>query len=273
MEACHERTDAVEESDTSPSKDDNSDSRRRERKRRRKHDKKKNEKKKKHRHRRRQSSSSSSDDDDDDDGSFSTSSSSLRHKKHSKKKRKKSHNKKHHKKKKAKKESEKAADDSKPSFGKYGILKPSDRQRVQRSFEMWLLQVKGITSLPKYQESEYFEEYREDFNTATLPHPKYYDYDSWEMQEYQKQQQERGNKNESSVVTDERKHREFLRKQVQEAERAKFTAALSTLDSQKIADMRHQEQLKVEMEIAFRTGNRQKYNKLKEKLQPDEKKS
>jgi hypothetical protein len=137
---------------------------------------------------------------------------------------------------------------------------------------MWLSQVKGITSLPKYQESEYFEEYREDYNTATLPHPKYYDYDSWERQEYQKQLQERGSKNESAVLTDERAHRDMLRKQAQEAERAKFTAALSTLDAQKIAAMRHQEQMKVEMEIAFRTGNREKYSKLKEKLQPDEKK-
>lgn len=137
---------------------------------------------------------------------------------------------------------------------------------------MWLSQVKGITSLPKYQESEYFEEYREDYNTATLPHRKYYDYDSWEMQEYQKQQQLKGNTNESAIIADERAHREMLRKQAQEAERAKFTAALSTLNAQKIAEMRHQEQLKVEMEIAFRTGDREKYSKLKDKLQPDEKK-
>lgn len=30
----------------------------------------------------------------------------------------------------------------------------------------------------------------QDFNTATMPHDKYYNYDHWEMAEYQRKQQE-----------------------------------------------------------------------------------
>ena len=29
---------------------------------------------------------------------------------------------------------------------------------------------------------EYFKEFMEDYNTATLPHPKYYDFETWENQ-------------------------------------------------------------------------------------------
>jgi hypothetical protein len=32
---------------------------------------------------------------------------------------------------------------------------------------------------------EYFKEYIEDFNTATLPHEKYVNYEKWEMQEWE----------------------------------------------------------------------------------------
>ena len=34
---------------------------------------------------------------------------------------------------------------------------------------------------------EFFKEFMEDYNTATLPHAKYYNYEAWEALDYEKQ--------------------------------------------------------------------------------------
>merc|ERR1711865_909125 len=79
-------------------------------------------------------------------------------------------------------------DDDQPVFGQYGLIKLSDLPQKQRSFEIWMENVKGLGGFngPKWEMHNYFKEYAEDYNTATLPHIKYYDYDKWEMEEYQK---------------------------------------------------------------------------------------
>ena len=38
-------------------------------------------------------------------------------------------------------------------------------------------------NMPKREQLEYFSEFCEDYNTATMPHKKYYNYEEWEMQE------------------------------------------------------------------------------------------
>jgi hypothetical protein len=39
----------------------------------------------------------------------------------------------------------------------------------------------------KREVMKWFKAYVEDFNTATLPHEKYYNFDAWEMKEYHQQ--------------------------------------------------------------------------------------
>ena len=70
-----------------------------------------------------------------------------------------------------------------PPFGTYGVLQKGDfhAQLRGRSFAVWLAEVQGVpdpSAMPKGElQHAYFEQYREDYNTATLPHIKYYDYD------------------------------------------------------------------------------------------------
>ena len=40
----------------------------------------------------------------------------------------------------------------------------------------------------------YFKDFIEDYNTATMPHEKYYNYEAWEMNEYRKAQLNKINK-------------------------------------------------------------------------------
>ena len=67
-------------------------------------------------------------------------------------------------------------DDDQPVFGQYGLIKLSDLPQKQRSFEIWMENVKGLGGFngPKWEMHNYFKEYAEDYNTATLPHIKYY---------------------------------------------------------------------------------------------------
>ena len=55
-----------------------------------------------------------------------------------------------------------------------------------------MTKIKGIPSFkgPKHKLMKYFKEYANDYNTATLPHMKYYNYDKCEMDEYARKKRE-----------------------------------------------------------------------------------
>ena len=52
-------------------------------------------------------------------------------------------------------------------------------------FSLWLVEVKGSgrDRLGKREEKEMFAQFVEDYNTATLPHVKYYNVEKWERAE------------------------------------------------------------------------------------------
>jgi hypothetical protein len=166
------------------------------------------------------------------------------------------------------------------TFGQYGILKASDMPRVQRAFEAWMTEVQGIpmlgggsgSALPKWELQQYQETFREDYNTATLPHTKYYNYDQWEMDEYQKQQaqQQKGHKDSAgvNVHADERAHAQQRRLKAQQAEEAQLRQTMATMSRDQVSDMVHQEQLRVQMQLAFARGDQALYKRLKDKLTP-----
>jgi hypothetical protein len=244
----------------------------------------------------------SSDDDDDDNRRHRKkkktkhSSSRRRSKSHKDKKDKKKHN--HHKKKKSKKSRREYSSDESDSshneitkssrhtdrstestaltFGKYGIIKATDFNKMQRTFEVWLAEVKGIHAFtgPKYELLKYFDDYREDYNTATLPHIKYYDYEKWEMDEYQKQQQQQQQLqiagSSKNAKSDEFLHQQEQQRRAKEKRRLEEIQLLSTMNREKVQDMKHQADLRTQMQIAFKTGDKATYRRLKEKLEADE---
>ena len=63
----------------------------------------------------------------------------------------------------------------------YGVLTQSDMYRKEAEFRTWLMEVKNISpeALQNQAMKTYFEDFMEDYNTATLPHIKYYDLDKW----------------------------------------------------------------------------------------------
>ena len=136
----------------------------------------------------------------------------------------------------------------------------------------------------------HFKSYMEDYNTATMPHEKYYNYERWEMQEYQRKQQlEQAKLSGSSsggydaddsggvprTFNDEEIRRRELKKMKEDAENKEFMELKSKMAGNKNiqGDMRRQAQLSTELQLAFKRGDSATVKRLERLLAPDELKS
>ncbi|KAJ3049259.1 hypothetical protein HK097_009719 [Rhizophlyctis rosea] len=102
--------------------------------------------------------------------------------------------------------------------GLYGVLSQSDMYRKEAEFRTWLMEVKNISpeALQNQAMKQYFEDFMEDFNTATLPHVKYYDLDKWESEQRTMERAQAGDDDSATfdLLNDEerlRKHSKALR--------------------------------------------------------------
>lgn len=231
---------------------------------RKKRRKTKGKKRRKHEKKRRKSKRYDS---SDASGSESSEYSRRRSKKRPKKEKKKS----------SKKDDQSMSDNiaSSNTFGKYGIIRELNihqSEKLQRSFHIWLEDIKGVpqgSNVAKWELSEYMKEYAEDFNTVTLPHIKYYDYEKWEMEEYQRQKNEASTK--KGAISDEYRHREETAKKMMMERQKELEKVRSTMSREKIEEMKRQARMKTEMVNAYKTGDEDMRKKLQRRLEPDEK--
>ncbi|KAL6617378.1 hypothetical protein LY90DRAFT_395319 [Neocallimastix californiae] len=103
----------------------------------------------------------------------------------------------------------------------------------EAEFRSWLIEVKNISfeSLPTSGIKQYFAEYMEDYNTATLPHIKYYNLEKYEMEERKKNNPFSGYEESSGVtdiLQDEKRHR-----QLNKSKRATAASLMMTEDQLK----------------------------------------
>ncbi|KAL4079070.1 hypothetical protein J3A83DRAFT_4356077 [Scleroderma citrinum] len=84
--------------------------------------------------------------------------------------------------KKEKKKKKHATGSSSARWGKYGIISETDIYNKTQEFRTWLLEERKINpeALSKDQERKEFQVFVEDYNTATLPHEKYYHMEAYE---------------------------------------------------------------------------------------------
>ncbi|TYZ61418.1 hypothetical protein PybrP1_002968 [[Pythium] brassicae (nom. inval.)] len=158
-------------------------------------------------------------------------------------------------------------------YGKYGILRESDFHAKNLSFQAWLRDVKkmGEFNGPKWEAMELFKEYMEDYNTATMPHEKYYDIEKYEMHAHQqkllkanrksdKQQQQR------DAVADEERVRLERQRAREKKEQEDFRLVMQYMDKDKIEDMRRQEELRAQMRMHYKSGNVAEARRLEQML-------
>lgn len=108
---------------------------------------------------------------------------------------------------------------------------------------------------PKWEAMELFKEYMEDFNTATLPHKKYYDIERYELLAHKKQQHKHARRAERSALADEERVRLERQQARVQKEQEDFRLILQHMDKDKIEDMRHQEELRAQMRMHYKAGN------------------
>ena len=92
------------------------------------------------------------------------------------------------------------------------MLSHTDLYNKQAEFHAWLLEVKKThrEALNRREEKELWLHFMEDFNTATLPHAKYYDIEHWARQQREQRQQAGGGQRDDekdAALTDEERVR------------------------------------------------------------------
>jgi hypothetical protein len=94
----------------------------------------------------------------------------------------------------------------------------------------------GIMGQSKRDVMTYFKDFIEDYNTATMPHEKYYNYEFWEMNEYKKAQLNKINKTGvlKEYFNDEEERFAEMKKQKIKAEQKEFADTKARLASNKL---------------------------------------
>lgn len=165
-------------------------------------------------------------------------------------------------------------------FGSHGLLRaenPHDAELKRAEFFAWCAEVKKVASmeaLARWEEAELWKTFVEDFNTATLPSEKYYDLAAWQAREDAKRKKGKKGGDEApiSAADDEAARRAEAKRRREEeaAERLKEAYnALKYSDAGKKEDMKRQELLKIELQVAARTGDTEKVARLQKLLAPD----
>ena len=68
----------------------------------------------------------------------------------------------------------------------------ADYNSKKEEFNLWLQEIKNtnIERLSHFAEKQLWEDYMEDYNTATLPSKKYYNLNKWELKQQKRQEKE-----------------------------------------------------------------------------------
>lgn len=116
----------------------------------------------------------------------------------------------------------------------------------------------------------------EDYNTATMPHEKFYNYEQWEIAEYRRKHDKAARKSTDVQETfndEDERRREIIQARAQ-AEKREFSNLLGKMASDKDQReaMRRQEMLKVELQMAYKQGDMATVRRLEKILAPEEEK-
>lgn len=122
---------------------------------------------------------------------------------------------------------------------------------------------------------EHFKSFMEDYNTATMPHEKFYNYERWELAQYQAKK--------SAALRSDRESEEFsfandeidkrmqhkYQKKLQEEKEFNDLRAQMSADKDKRDQMRRQAELNTELQIAYKRGDMVTVKRLEKLLTPE----
>ena len=180
-----------------------------------------------------------------------------------------------------KKDAKKHGKATEPEFGARGFIRETDKYDKEAEFRAWLGEVKkrDMESLQKWEEKELFKEYAEDYNTATLPHEKFYNLEKWSREEAARRAREdpKGTaataaaaERESFNDEEERKREIQAERERRDAEYKRETYLRMKSDSGDLENLREQERLKELRKNAYNMGDMETVARVNKILAPDE---
>ena len=182
--------------------------------------------------------------------------------------------------KKSKKDAKKHGKATEPEFGARGFIRETDKYDKEGEFRAWLGEVKkrDMESLQKWEEKELFKEYAEDYNTATLPHEKFYNLEKWSREEAARRAREDPTaasttaaiERESFNDEEERKREIQAERERRDAEYKRETYLRMKSDSGDLENLREQERLKELRKNAYNMGDMETVARVNKILAPDE---
>ncbi|KAL4475421.1 hypothetical protein ABPG72_022056 [Tetrahymena utriculariae] len=177
-------------------------------------------------------------------------------------------------------------------FGKYGIIKQifqafkSKINQINQSkehayekrdeFQQWLADVKklNIEALTQNEERRLFDDFIEDYNTASMPEQKYYDLVLWEQYLQSKQIGKKVKTNEEVGLDDEALKKLEREKQRQAFETQATAAALNQIYTQgnMASEIQETEAKRALMQQSYKIGDIEKALDIQKELVPEKKK-
>ena len=159
-------------------------------------------------------------------------------------------------------------------YGKYGVIKETDMEEKRTEFALWAMDEKkvDVEGLSQRREKELFSEFVEDFNTATLPHRKYYNLDAYQREKARRRRDRHDVGEEEHRMFDDEAERHKEREQQRQVEQSRrFREIYEELQrgGDKAHDMREQELLRQKRALAYRTGDIEQAERIAQRLRPD----
>ena len=165
-------------------------------------------------------------------------------------------------------------------YGKYGIISISDLGNKRPEFDAWCRhkEINVTTALKsKADLMRYFKDFIEDYNTASMPHEKFYDLHVYENKRQRLEQHKpKVMTNNESLMADDTIHKRQLQNQA--SSKAKIAAAYKSLTSvsdlkfnmEKLKAMKAQELLRARQKQAYSMQDTATLKKITRQLEPDE---
>ena len=147
-------------------------------------------------------------------------------------------------------------------WGKYGEITMKDFHAKAEEFQGWLSET-GVVSSCLQEEHALFKDYIEDYNTATLPHEKWYNLARWEA---------KGSFSTNTMVFDDERERERALRAAAESRRVLLVQeAYNKIagDEDLASAMRKQRMLKEKADQCFREGRNEEAQRIVARLKPD----
>lgn len=162
-------------------------------------------------------------------------------------------------------------------FGKFGVIKVEDFFNKKPEFLLWALEVKkeNTDQMGQMMQRDLFKEFVEDYNTATMPHKKYYNVEAWDREMSNKRQKKNTGDEMSAAAKasltsfddESARKEEFKHLQAKKQEQALNDEVRKLrANKDKVQEMRNQDQLRTHMDQLNRQGNTKEAEKIAKRL-------